>query len=89
MAYTPELSNDQSRTLRRIAWALDLPMTKTMNAAFEYVGDVIDSKIICAACKDKSRCLTCTFYKQSSNHDQQATKKLCLSAVIKTKGALK
>jgi len=61
MAYTPELNNDQSSTLRRIAWALDTPMTKAMNAIFEYIGNVIDNKRICSACKDKSRCMICAF----------------------------
>ena len=61
MAYTPELSNYQSCTLRRIAWAIDLPMTKAMSEVIEYVGNVIDSKRVCAACKDKSRCMTCAF----------------------------
>jgi len=61
MAYTPELSRYQSCTLRRIAWAIDLPMTKTLSAVIEYVGNVIDNKRVCAACKDKSRCMTCAF----------------------------
>jgi hypothetical protein len=30
MAYTPELSLKSSQTLRRIAWALDKPMTKSL-----------------------------------------------------------
>lgn len=61
MAYTPELSDYQSCTLRRIAWALDMPMTKAMNAVFEHIGNVIDNKRVCAACKDKSRCIACAF----------------------------
>ncbi len=31
MAYTPELSMKSSCTLRRLAWALDMPMTKAMD----------------------------------------------------------
>jgi hypothetical protein len=61
MAYTPELSSYQSCTLRRIAWALDVPMTKAMNEVFEYIGNIIDNKRVCASCKDKSRCMTCAF----------------------------
>jgi hypothetical protein len=30
MAYTPELSLKHSCALRRLAWALDIPMTKVM-----------------------------------------------------------
>ena len=61
MAYTPELSSYQSCTLRRIAWAIDLPMTKTLSEVIEYVGNIIDNKRVCAACKDKSRCMLCAF----------------------------
>lgn len=61
MAYTPELSQYQSATLRRIAWALEMPMTKAMNAVLEYVSDVIDNNKVCEACKDKSKCMLCAF----------------------------
>lgn len=61
MAYTPELSLEHSRTLRRVAWALELPMTKAMGAVFNYVADNVDKKKVCAACKDKTRCQTCAF----------------------------
>lgn len=62
MAYTPKLNFYQSCTLRRIAWALEMPMTKAMNEIMDYVSNVIDRKKICKACRDKSRCFTCTFY---------------------------
>ena len=42
MAYTPELSMKSSRTLRRIAWALDMPMTKTIEKVFEYLPEILD-----------------------------------------------
>ncbi|MBT6340286.1 MAG: hypothetical protein HOJ48_13425 [Desulfobacula sp.] len=86
MAYTPELSNDQSRTLRRIAWALNMPMTKAMNAVFEYAGNIIDKKRVCAACKDNSKCNTCAFNQKrwsGSPHDHQKNKELCLLSLIK------
>jgi hypothetical protein len=69
MAYTPELDSHQSSTLRRIAWALDMPMTKAMTAVIEYVSDVIDSKRVCNACRDKSRCTSCPFNR--GGHDAQ------------------
>ena len=61
MAYTPELSSYQSAALRRIAWALGVPMTKAMNDILEYIFNVIDSRRVCTACKDKSRCSNCPF----------------------------
>ena len=42
MAYTPELSLKSSCTLRRLAWALDMPMTKAMEKVFEYLPEILD-----------------------------------------------
>lgn len=61
MAYTPELSYVQSCTLRRIAWALDVPMTKAMDAVFDYIGNIVDRSLVCERCRDKSRCKDCVF----------------------------
>jgi hypothetical protein len=35
MAYTPELSLESSRTLRRISWAMGVPMTQGIEFVFE------------------------------------------------------
>ena len=61
MAYTPELSLKYSRTLRRIAWGLKMPMTKAIEKVFDQVLEVIDSKIVCEACKDNRLCSECVF----------------------------
>ena len=62
MTYTPELNQRHSRTLRRIAWALGMPMTTVLEAVFDYVGEIIDGKRICEACRDQSHCKDCVFY---------------------------
>lgn len=56
MAYTPELSLQDSQTLRRIAWALKLPMTQAMPEIFAWLGRSLDADKICAECRDKTRC---------------------------------
>ena len=61
MAYTPELSQRHSGTLRRIAWALEVPMTETIEAVFDYVGKAVNNKKVCEACRDKSFCKHCVF----------------------------
>jgi len=53
MAYTPELSFKSSCTLRRISWALGMPMTKAMEKVFEYLPDILDSQKVCRACRDE------------------------------------
>jgi len=61
MAYTPELCQEHSCTLRRIAWALEMPMTKAMDAVFDYMEKIVDSKKVCEACRDRTRCRDCVF----------------------------
>ena len=61
MAYTPELSGKSSSTLRRIAWALRVPMTQAIEEVFDYIPKILDSKKVCELCKDKTRCLDCVF----------------------------
>ena len=61
MAYTPELSGKSSSTLRRIAWALGVPMTKAIEEVFDYLPTLLDRKKVCEFCKDKTRCSDCVF----------------------------
>ena len=61
MPYTPELNTESCCILRRIAWAAGLPMTKAINQVFEVIPEVLDKTIICAACKDNSKCNICGF----------------------------
>ncbi len=61
MAYTPELSQESSCTLRRIAWALGVPMTKAIEMVFDHIQKIVDSEKVCEMCRDKSRCDECVF----------------------------
>jgi hypothetical protein len=61
MAYTPELSQRSSCTLRRIAWALKVPMTKAIDMVFDYMPVILDKKKVCDGCRDKSKCNECEF----------------------------
>jgi len=61
MAYTPELSDQNSCTLRRIAWALDKPMTRALAAIIDFAGKRIDGRMVCEACRDRTRCESCAF----------------------------
>jgi hypothetical protein len=64
MAYTPELSKRSSSILRRIAWALERPMTETMEMIFDSMPRMLDQDKICAMCKDRSQCKGCIFNKE-------------------------
>ena len=61
MAYTPELSDRSSRTLRRIAWALGVPMTEAIERVFEHIPIILDKSKVCQGCRDKTRCRECAF----------------------------
>ena len=61
MAYTPELSGYSSCMLRRIAWAIGKPMTKTIEMIFEELPKYIHKEEVCSQCKDKSLCRGCGF----------------------------
>ena len=61
MAYTPRLSLKSSQTLRRIAWAMDKPMTQTLETLVIGMPMFMDRERICSKCRDKSLCRDCLF----------------------------
>jgi hypothetical protein len=63
MAYTPELSYESSRTLRRIAWSLKKPMTETLEWILHDVVKFLPGSAVCESCKDSSHCASCPFTK--------------------------
>lgn len=72
MAYTPELTQHHSAILRRIAWAMKMPMTKALEDVFDYLGKTLDPVPICSACRDKSRCDGCPFNRKGV-HDAKSS----------------
>ena len=61
IGYTPGLTFKNSCSLRRIAWALNAPMTKTLNVIMEKTIEAIKPELVCRHCKDKTRCAVCGF----------------------------
>jgi len=72
MAYTPELSRKSSCTLRRISWALGVPMTKGIEFVFEYLPRILDRQKVCMGCRDKSKCAGCAFGLNEAPECQEA-----------------
>ena len=68
MAYTPELSQNHSSILRRIAWSLEIPMTRAMGEVFDYLGKTLDPGKVCSACRDKTKCHACPFNRKGASH---------------------
>jgi hypothetical protein len=64
MAYTPELTQSGSATLRRLAWFRGEPMGKTLERIVLMTAKhtaQISPGAICRACRDDSRCPICGF----------------------------
>ena len=70
MAYTPELSMKSSCTLRRISWALGVPMTKGIEFVFDYLPQILDREKVCQGCRDKSKCPGCAFGPNNQNQEE-------------------
>lgn len=69
MAYTPQLSMKSSSTLRRISWALGVPMTKGIEFVFEYLPRIMDREKVCEGCRDKTKCPGCVFSQHNTNKE--------------------
>jgi hypothetical protein len=55
-----------SCTLRRISWALGVPMTQGIEFLFEYLPQILDREKICQGCRDRTKCPQCAFQPQSN-----------------------
>ena len=69
MAYTPELSQKGSAILRRLAWHLQKPMTKSLEMLIEFTATKmaeVRPGEVCSRCKDDSICEACPFYTPST-----------------------
>jgi len=61
MAYTPEFSQRESAIVRRIAWAMGVPMTLAQSEIIELVAKHLNQALVCPACKDNTFCGECPF----------------------------
>ena len=68
MAYTPELSQEGSSTLRRLAWSLNKPMTKTLEIVVEEYSKSVEQEQICKLCRDKTKCSHCVFNSRKNSY---------------------
>ena len=86
MAYTPELSQIGSATLRRLAWHLQKPMTKSLEMLIEMTATKMAEMRpgeVCNQCKDDSICKVCPF------HLTQHSTEICeMSGLVLLKGGI-
>ena len=71
MAYTPSLPRKYSSTLRRIAWARNEPMTRTIQIVIDEYSKSVERERICKLCRDKTKCSCCVFNSRKSNNQNK------------------
>ena len=72
MSYTPPFSTRTTVSIRRLAWALQMPMTRTMEHVVAMIPNMVDPEVVCAKCRDRQRCKDCIFHerKQMKNFEE-------------------
>jgi len=70
--YTPKMSFESSEIIRRLAWSLNLPMTKAVERLVNALPAITDAAKICNACKNKSACKNCIFCKSFTEEEKAA-----------------
>jgi len=68
MAYSPYLSGKYSSTLRRIAWARNEPMTRTIQIVIDEYSKSKEPELICKLCRDKTKCDHCVFNNRKTSN---------------------
>jgi hypothetical protein len=64
--YTPQFSQLATVSVRRLAWALGLNMPKAVDRIVALLPTLVSPAVVCAACKDNSKCNACAFNQQGA-----------------------
>ena len=59
--YSPQLTEQTNIAFKRLAWALNLPMTKIPELMVKFMSVMVQSSKVCLSCRDKSQCQFCAF----------------------------
>jgi hypothetical protein len=65
--YRPQFSQLAAVSVRRLAWALEMPMPKAVDHMVRLLPSIVDPSKVCLSCKDPSRCASCAFSAHSAN----------------------
>jgi hypothetical protein len=63
--YSPQFSPQATVSVRRLAWALGLTMPKAVDHLVGLLPSLFSPGVVCAACKDNSKCNACAFNQQA------------------------
>jgi hypothetical protein len=70
--YTPQFSDTASISVRRLAWAIEKPMGAAVDLMVSLLPSLVDSSIVCPACRDRSKCKNCIFITKFSTEQKTA-----------------
>jgi recombinational DNA repair protein RecR len=62
--YSPQFSAISAVSARRLAWSLGLPMPKAVDQVVSKLPSLFPPVVVCASCKDNTKCNLCIFSKQ-------------------------
>ena len=69
--YSPQFSETACIAVKRLSWALNLPMTKIIELMVKIMPSVLNAQKICSACQDKSKCQNCAFHNVITPQEQE------------------
>jgi hypothetical protein len=75
--YSPELTATGADAIRRLAWSMDMHITKALDQLIKAIPAIKDPSKICLACQDKTICKDCIF-----SHHLTAEEKSALLAAL-------
>jgi hypothetical protein len=61
--YTPQFSEMAVVSVRRLAWALQVSMPRTVDRIVKALPSIFPATAVCPSCKDPAKCELCAFSK--------------------------
>ena len=68
--YTPQFSDYACITVRRLSWALGIPMTAAIERMAKLLPTMFDPSYVCQRCRDQTKCSLCGFRNVPDNSEQ-------------------
>jgi recombinational DNA repair protein RecR len=70
--YSPEFSTIATVSVRRLAWALNKSMPKTVDLMVSLMPSLVEPSKVCMSCKDNTKCHACIFSRKFARQEQAA-----------------
>jgi recombinational DNA repair protein RecR len=70
--YTPQFSDTATISVRRLAWALNKSMPKTVDFMVSLMPSLMEPSKVCIACRDQTTCQACIFSRNFAQQERAA-----------------